>query len=351
MPFINEVLTANQTHNELSKEAAMQTRLGSRFAFEPVHIKDFLSRHIIGQSAAIDALCQQLNLIKAGLHAPDRPLLVMLLVGDTGVGKTELVRLLAQAIHGDKRAFCRIDMNTLSQSHYSAAITGAPPGYVGSKENTTLIDEEKIKGSASRPGIVLFDEIEKASPDVARSLMNIFDRGALPLASGTRVLDFSNCLVFMTSNLGSRQYQASQKQVRKWWPFQAKSPSRREQVESALTQHFDPEFINRIDHIALFDPLTSAQIEAIIALEIESTNHLLAKRNIRIGLDQDALSWLQARGFDPRYGARSIKRNFSSLVLHPLAEALVACELETLQPGNIRHFRGRLLDQKIRFSM
>src|SRR5690606_32324507 len=124
-----------------------------------------------------------------------------LLLGPTGVGKTEVVRLIAEAIHGQPDAFCRIDMNTLAQEHYAAALTGAPPGYVGSKEGTTLFDAEAIAGTFSRPGIVLFDELEKASTEVLRSLLNVLDSGRLTLSGGGRTLDFRNCLIFMTSNV------------------------------------------------------------------------------------------------------------------------------------------------------
>jgi ATP-dependent Clp protease ATP-binding subunit ClpA len=127
-------------------------------------------------------------------------------MGPTGVGKTETVRILAEAILGSADQLCRIDMNTLSQAHYSSAITGAPPGYVGSKENHSLLQAEKIEGSYSRPGIVLFDEIEKASQEVLRSLLNIMDSGVLHLPSGTKEISFRNTMVFMTSNVGAKEF-------------------------------------------------------------------------------------------------------------------------------------------------
>ncbi len=186
MPFINDLIEQNRAHNEREAEQAQAeaktTAYASRFTFDPDAVVELLKRRIAGQRPVIEALGAQLRVVKADLCEAGRPLYVTLFVGDTGVGKTEIVRLLAGAIHGSPDSFCRIDMNTLSQSHYSAAITGAPPGYVGSKEGITLFNEELIAGNYGRPGIVLFDEIEKASNDVSRSLMNILDAGKLKLA-------------------------------------------------------------------------------------------------------------------------------------------------------------------------
>jgi ATP-dependent Clp protease ATP-binding subunit ClpA len=362
MPFINDVLDANQQHNILAEEAASQACVQSRFAFDPEQIKAHLEANIVGQAVVIDALYRQLKVIKAGLMEAGRPLCVMLLVGDTGVGKTEIVRLLAQCIHGDIQGFCRVDMNTLSQSHYSAAITGAPPGYVGSKDNSTLINEEAILGSASRPGIVLFDEIEKAGQDVARSLMNIFDSGKLRLASGTRELCFSNCLIFMTSNIGSRQWLHAQNSFRRFrvdvlWPLFRnrnlpfrKQTHRKHIVDTAIRQHFDPEFINRIDSIELFEPLQIDHLDAIIQLEVQRINRHLVKKGIHFALDEQALALIRTHGFDVAFGARSIKRCFRNLVMVPLAEALLQAGATQRSGPTIVRFMAKVVDQGLVFQ-
>ena len=161
-----------------------------RFHFEPREVMQLLRNRIIGQDAALNEIEKMLHVVKADFSSPERPLSVTLMLGPTGVGKTETVRLISEAIYGRPDAFCRIDMNTLAQEHYAAALTGAPPGYVGSKE-----------------GHSLFDELEKASTEVLRGLMNVLDTGKLILTSSTKTIDFRNCMIFMTSNVGAQAAQ------------------------------------------------------------------------------------------------------------------------------------------------
>src|SRR5690554_5015323 len=159
----NQETLAKQRYEMQSKERIART---SRFSFDPEKVMQHVRGHIIGQRAALDEIENMLLTVKADFNAPTRPLAVTLMLGPTGVGKTETIRLITEAIHGKPDAFCRIDMNTLAQEHYAAALTGAPPGYVGSKEGHSLFDETAIAGSHTRPGIVLFDELEKASTEV-----------------------------------------------------------------------------------------------------------------------------------------------------------------------------------------
>lgn len=339
MPFINDVLVHNQRQNEIAQEVKEAAKVRSRYAFDPDAVAQKLQSHIVGQDHVIESLCQQLKVIKAGLAEPRRPLLVMLMLGDTGVGKTETVRLLAEAIHGDASAFCRIDMNTLSQSHYSAAITGAPPGYVGSKENTTLIDEETILGSASRPGIVLFDEVEKASQEVARSLMNVFDNGRLRLASGTRELSFTNCLAFMTSNLGAEKWRRSQSEGWRSWFAKGRRFSRAEHFEIALRAHFDPEFLNRIDRIELFDSISTDHVAHIVELEMVRINQQLLKKKIQLRVSDDVIRHIAEQGFDSKYGARALRRSVRDRLLVPLSSALLESGALTVElTGELQWF-------------
>lgn len=168
---------------EKSLTPAKKRLINSRFLFDPDSVIKKLRRRIVGQDHVLTDIFSTLKVLKADIADSQRPLYVGLFVGATGVGKTELVRVLAEAIHGQADAFCRIDMNTLAQDHYAAAITGAPPGYVGSKEGNSLIDVEKVQGSYSRPGIVLLDEIEKAGTEVIRALLNVIETGQLRLTS------------------------------------------------------------------------------------------------------------------------------------------------------------------------
>lgn len=360
MPFINDLLDQNQRQVETAPASSTASTAAagykSRFTFDPEAVVDLLRRKIAGQRPVIDALGAQLRVVKADICEPGRPLYVTLFIGDTGVGKTEIVRLLASAIHGSPDSFCRIDMNTLSQSHYSAAITGAPPGYVGSKEGVTLFNEDLIAGSYGRPGIVLFDEIEKASNDVARALMNILDAGKLKLASGNRELDFSNCMIFMTSNVGSRAWMELQRSTKGQWLKRLKNRlrpihhSRAALIEDALHERFDPEFLNRIDRIELFEPLSNEHLETIITLELERTNRTLKRKGIEAQLDRSAFTLLRERGFDPEFGARSIRRSFRELVVLPLADAILKTPGDSTDPQQKRLFRGTASDKGIRFT-
>src|SRR5690606_18162368 len=223
MPFINDMLadinTKEATAPSVQSPLAAVTAASpaSRFLFDPDTVMARLKSRIVGQDSALDSIESILRILKADIGDPRRPLAVTLLMGPTGVGKTEVVRVLAEAIHGQSDAFCRIDMNTLAQDHYAAAITGAPPGYVGSKEGNSLFDLEKAQGSYSRPGIVLFDEIEKAGTEVLRALLNVIDTGQLRLTSGTKTIDFRNSLIFMTSNLGAREIQRYEQSFTRGW--------------------------------------------------------------------------------------------------------------------------------------
>ena len=322
MVFINDVLAQNAKTRELPLAT-------SAYAFEPQQVEDHLRAHIVGQDHAINSIRQQLNIIKAGLYDPRRPLLSALFLGDTGTGKTETVRQIARAIHGRDDAFCRIDMNTLSQSHYSAAITGAPPGYVGSKDNLTMLNDELISGTLTRPGIVLFDEIEKASTDVVRSLMNILDNGMLRLASGQKEISFRNTLVFMTSNAGSRQWQ--QAHAYHWLPAFLQARKRSALQKKALFRHFDSEFLNRIGCIESFKPLDFSSLPQITELQISELNQMLKRHRVHVTFPQQVRLQLLERGYEQHFGARSLQRLFNRKVMAPLASTLLTMK-QSQQP-------------------
>lgn len=190
MPLVNDRIDPNHPQPGLTSASPAAELLTSRFAFNPAQVMALLRSRIVGQEHVMRVVEALLNVVKVDIGERERPLTVNLFMGPTGVGKTEIVRLLALAIHGRADAFCRIDMHTLAQEHYSAALTGAPPGYVGSKEGVSLFNSELIQGTYSRPGIVLFDELEKASKEVVRSLLGILENGQLTLAGGSRTLDF-----------------------------------------------------------------------------------------------------------------------------------------------------------------
>lgn len=331
MPFVNELLDHNRALLQAAAEQpASRTALTSRYLFEPSDVMALLRSRIVGQDAALAAIEATLQVIKVNISDPARPLSVMLLIGPTGVGKTEIVRLLAQAIQGRADAFCRIDMNTLAQAHYAAALTGAPPGYVGSKEGATLFEVEAIEGSFSRPGIVLFDEIEKASPEVVRSLLNVLDQGQLTLSAGNKRIDFRNSLIFMTSNIGAQAVWRQRSQYAQGWRrWLGLQPQDAAVQQAALEQHFDPEFLNRIDRVLTFGRIDRPLLERLFEIELTKLNQRLAKRDLTVWVDSDARALL-LRDHDARYGARALARQIRT-VLEPLMASYVMHQSQVRQ--------------------
>ena len=331
MPYINDVLAANERTNT---EAKMLPSNGhpSRFRFDPEEVIELLKERIIGQPELHAAVADMLHVVRADFGSGVRPLAVFLLVGSTGVGKTETVRILAEAILGSAAEVCRIDMNTLAQEHYAASITGAPPGYVGSKENHSLFHFEKVEGRYGKPGMVLFDEIEKASSQVARALLNILDSGILELSAGNRRLSFTNAMIFMTSNEGARNLEDYRMSFERGWrKWLGRKPSKvREQqiLETALRGKFDPEFINRIDRIVHFNPLEQESLDPILDVEIRMLEKRLAKYGIELSLDGAAREFLLS-DYDSRYGARHLRRRIRQH-LEPVLARVINHDSENL---------------------
>ncbi|EWC40939.1 AAA domain-containing protein [Pseudomonas stutzeri] len=338
MPFVNDLIEHNRAEaGQEAERTRAKVAKTSRFLFDPAEVMSLLRSRIVGQDAVLDQMDAMLRVVKAGIGDPERPLTVNLFLGPTGVGKTEIVRLLAQAIHGKPDAFCRIDMNTLAQEHYAAALTGAPPGYVGSKEGTTLFDAEAIAGTFNRPGIVLFDELEKASREVVRSLLNVLDSGRLTLAAGNRTLDFRNALVFMTSNIGAQQVAHAMR-----WPWL----NRRRAggiVERALHRHFDPEFLNRIDRILHFSRIEGDRLMAVLEVELARLEQRLARRGVRLQVDA-AVKQAICQLHDPRFGARDLARQLRVRLEPVLADAV-------LRHPDGRVWRASLRDDDIRVAL
>lgn len=325
MPFLNEVVSQNKDQLEASKIAASKSI--TRFLFDPDKVSAVLKSRIVGQASMQQAIADQLHLIKSEIANPIGPLSVCLLVGPTGVGKTETVRILAEALLGSADQLCRIDMNTLSQAHYSSAITGAPPGYVGSKENHSLLQADKIEGSYSRPGIVLFDEIEKASQEVLRSLLNIMDSGVLHLPSGTKEISFRNTMVFMTSNVGAKEFAYhQQKRMTRWGARFARKWSKKRAstlLKKALEGKFDPEFLNRIDQTICFERIPAEQVLALVHIEMKKLNNRLGKHKTSLRLHASAEQFLVA-SYQNQYGARDLIRNLRTQIEPALARVLNA---------------------------
>lgn len=323
MPFINDRLEDSRELADPELEPKANKR-PSRFKFEPPRVMERLRERIVGQEVVLDAMDDMLHVVKADISAEERPLAVNLFLGPTGVGKTETVRLLAESIHGRKDALCRIDMNTLAQEHYAAALTGAPPGYVGSKEGHTLFDIDAIQGSYSKPGIVLFDELEKASKEVVRSLLNVLDSGQLVLSGGTRRIDFRNTLIFMTSNIGAREVADYRHTfVQGWRRWLGLRPRRETQVQlQALYRHFDPEFLNRIDRILPFQRIEGRWWDTLLDIELAKLNRRLSRNGLELVLEAE-VHHLLCQTRDPRFGARDLARRLRVTLEPALARALI----------------------------
>lgn len=323
MPFINERLDAGREAASRADYIARPRRT-SRFRFDPQTVMTSLHERIVGQPEALDAMEAMLVRVKADIGPDDRPLAVHLLMGPTGVGKTETVRLIAEAIYGKRDALCRIDMNTLAQEHYAAALTGAPPGYVGSKEGHSLFDVDAIQGSFSKPGVVLFDEVEKASPEVVRTLLNVLDTGRLVFPSGNRTLDFRNALIFMTSNVGAREAAVYRDRYRRGWRRWLGLQPRGEKsvLDRALHAAFEPEFLNRIDSIEVYSRLGLDRLDDLLSIELARLNQRLSRRSASLTLTEPLRAHLCGR-YDPRFGARDILRRMRARLEPPLARALL----------------------------
>ena len=281
-----------------------------------VTMEERLSQRVIGQDEALTAVANAVRRARAGLQDPNRPVGSFIFLGPTGVGKTETARALAEFLFDDERAMIRLDMSEYMEKHAVARMIGAPPGYVGYEEGGQLTEAVR-----RRPySVVLFDEIEKAHPDVFNVLLQILDDGRLTDSKG-RTVDFKNTVLIMTSNLGSREIQAAggdERQVR-------------EAVLEELRGHFKPEFLNRIDDVVIFHQLSREEIVKIIEVQLERLHHMLQERNITLTLDDSARELLAREGYDPMYGARPLKRAIQTLIQNPLASKLLRGEIASGQ--------------------
>jgi ATP-dependent Clp protease ATP-binding subunit ClpB len=273
-----------------------------------INMEERLRLRVIGQDEALERVANAIRRSRAGLSDPKRPIGSFIFLGPTGVGKTELARALAEFLFDDERAMVRIDMSEYMEKHAVSRLIGAPPGYVGYEEGGQLTEQVRRHPYA----VVLFDEIEKAHPDVFNVLLQIMDDGRLTDGKGRKV-DFKNTVIIMTSNLGSSYLQSEN--IRDADAFERAS----KQVMETLHGHFKPEFLNRVDDIIIFHPLGKEQLVKIVELRLEDLRRLLADRKISLELTDAAKELLFTEGYDPNFGARPLKRAIQKLVQDPLA--------------------------------
>jgi len=279
-------------------------------------MEERLRQRVIGQDPALERVANAIRRSRAGLSDPKRPIGSFIFLGPTGVGKTELARALAEFLFDDEHAMLRIDMSEYMEKHSVARLIGAPPGYVGYEEGGQLTEQVRRRPYA----VVLFDEIEKAHPDVFNVLLQMMDDGRLTDGKG-RVVDFKNTIIIMTSNIGSPLLQAES--LRSEAEFEQAS----QQVLNLLHTHFKPEFLNRVDDIIVFRPLGREPLVKIIELRLEDVRRLLADRKISLELTDAAKDLLFAQGYDPNFGARPLKRAIQKLVQDPLAMKILDGEV------------------------
>jgi len=309
--MVSEQVTADDIASVISRATGIPVdRMLEGEREKLLEMEQALHRRVIGQDEAIDAVANAVRRARAGLQDPNRPIGSFLFLGPTGVGKTELTKALAEFLFDDEAALIRIDMSEFMEKHSVARLIGAPPGYVGYEEGGAL--SEAVR---RRPyQVVLFDEVEKAHPDVFNVLLQVLDDGRLTDGQG-RTIDFKNTLIILTSNLGSDVLAAL--------PDGVDTSAARDQVMEVVRGAFRPEFLNRLDELVLFHRLSRDQMGGIVAIQLEHLRKLLADRDIAIDLDDPALTWLADAGYDPVYGARPLKRVIQRNLQNPLASLIL----------------------------
>jgi ATP-dependent Clp protease ATP-binding subunit ClpB len=295
-----------------------------------LRMEDELAKSVIGQGDAVQAVSRAVRRARAGLQDPNRPIGSFIFLGPTGVGKTELTKALARFLFDDDTAMVRMDMSEYMEKHSVARLIGAPPGYVGYEEGGSLTEAVR-----RRPyQVVLFDEIEKAHPDVFNVLLQVLDDGRLTDGQG-RTVDFRNTMIIMTSNLGSDYLTKLGEND--------DSEAVRELVMGEVRSHFRPEFLNRVDEIILFHRLKREEMGAIVDIQLKRLVSLLSERKITLELDDDARNWLANKGYDPVYGARPLKRAIQKYVQDPLAEQILSGQVPENSVVKVTSGSDRLL--------
>jgi len=280
-----------------------------------LHLEEELHKRVVGQEEAIAAVSDAIRRSRAGLQDPKKPIGSFLFLGTTGIGKTELAKALAEYLFDDENAMTRIDMSEYQEKHAVSRLVGAPPGYVGYDEGGQLTEAVR-----RRPySVVLLDEIEKAHPDTFNILLQVLDEGRLTDNKG-RTADFKNTIIIMTSNMGSHLIQES---FEKYKDTEEATEKAKEEVLQLLKQTVRPEFINRIDDIVMFAPLTKADIRQIVRLQLNSIIKLVARENIVLEATNEAIDYLAERGYDPQFGARPVKRVLQKEVMNALSKEIL----------------------------
>jgi ATP-dependent Clp protease ATP-binding subunit ClpB len=301
-----------------------------------LHLEEELHQRVVGQEEAIEAVSDAVRRSRAGLQDMKKPLGTFLFLGTTGVGKTELAKALAEYLFDDENAMTRIDMSEYQERHSVSRLVGAPPGYVGYDEGGQLTEAVRRKPYS----VILLDEIEKAHPDTFNILLQVLDEGRLTDNKG-RLADFKNTIIIMTSNMGSQIIQEKFENLK--GGLEAATEAAKVEVLGLLKQTVRPEFINRIDEIVMFTPLTSANIAQIVGLQLKSVTRMLAQQGITMDATPEAITYLSEKGFDPQFGARPVKRVIQREVLNQLSKEILAGKITTDSIILLDSFDGQLV--------
>ena len=287
-----------------------------------LHLEDELHQRVIGQNEAIEAVADAVRRSRAGLQDPKRPIGSFIFLGTTGVGKTELAKALAEFLFDDESMMTRIDMSEYQEKHSVSRLVGAPPGYVGYDEGGQLTEAVRRKPYS----VVLFDEIEKAHPDVFNILLQVLDDGRLTDNKG-RVVNFKNTIIIMTSNMGSSYIQSQMEKLSGSNKEEVIEETKKE-VMNMLKKTIRPEFLNRIDETIMFLPLTETEIRQIVLLQIKGVQKMLAENGVELEMTDAALNFLSQVGYDPEFGARPVKRAIQRYLLNDLSKKLLSQEVD-----------------------
>ncbi|CAI8348120.1 MAG: Chaperone protein ClpB 1 [uncultured Bacteroidota bacterium] len=342
---LQETLAKNQSEDSLIKEEVTYDDIAevvAKWTGVPVSkmlqsdkekllkLEEVLHQRLIGQEKAVNAVSDAIRRSRAGLQDSNRPIGSFLFLGTTGVGKTELAKALAEALFDDENNITRIDMSEYQERHAVSRLVGAPPGYVGYEEGGQLTEAVRRKPYS----VVLLDEIEKAHPDTFNVLLQVLDEGRLTDNKG-RLADFKNTLIIMTSNLGSHEIQAAFESNPE---FEQAEKAAKEEVMKLLKVQIRPEFLNRIDDIVLFSPLTQKEIKQIVKLQLNLIAKQLESQGVSIFTSKEAIDQLAQLGFDPQYGGRPVKRVLQQQLLNPLSKDLLGDKLDKSQPITVDYF-------------
>ena len=320
MGMVREEVTADDIAEVVSRWTGIPvTRMMQSEKEKLLHLEEELHKRVIGQDEAITAVSDAVRRSRAGLHDPKRPIASFIFLGTTGVGKTELAKALAEYLFNDESMMTRIDMSEYQEKHTVSRLIGAPPGYIGYDEGGQLTEAVRHKPYS----VVLFDEIEKAHPDVFNILLQVLDDGRLTDNKG-RTVNFKNTIIIMTSNLGSQLIRETVEQMENGGKRDTQLSALRAQLMTMLKQTIRPEFLNRIDETIMFLPLTQQEIADVVTLQMKQVQKMLKDQDIQLEWTQPAIDYLTEVGFDPEFGARPVKRAIQHYVLNVLSKKLLA---------------------------